>query len=75
MSYSMQKLTEELQKAVAMRGTNQQAPASKTDLPKARFEISPEVADFSARCALTANNRARSALVVTDRGLARPFSS
>jgi len=46
MSYSMQKLTEELQKAVAMRGTNQQAPASKTELPKARFEISPEVADY-----------------------------
>ena len=46
MSYSMQKPTEELQKAVAMRGTNQQAPASKTILPKARFEISPEVADY-----------------------------
>ena len=46
MSYSMQKLTDELQKAVAMRGTKQQASASKKALPNGRFEISPEVTDY-----------------------------
>jgi len=46
MSYSMQKLTEELQKAVAMRGTNQPTPLCNAALPKGRFEISREVNDY-----------------------------
>jgi hypothetical protein len=46
MSYSIQKLTDELQKAVAMRGTKQQTSAPNTALPKGRFEISPEVTDY-----------------------------
>jgi len=46
MSYSMQKLTEELQRAVAMRGTKQQTQLPTAALPKGCFEISREVNDY-----------------------------
>lgn len=46
MTYSTKKLTEELQKSVALRNVAQKSGSNTVHLPQGRFEVSPDVVAY-----------------------------
>jgi hypothetical protein len=46
MTYSTKRLTEELQRSVALRSTSSKNSGQSASLPQVRFEVSPEAAAY-----------------------------